>query len=216
MFMLFRFLLGRILFFCAFFAGFFLFMPTIFAVNETESSYTECNYLRSYISVYGNNNPVEILKLQIFLNEYEDLNVKLNGVFDSSTIIAVRKFQEKYSNDILSPWGLNKPTGNVSITTRHKINNLFCGTNRLFSEKEKETISDIMKQSPESMNLNNDGSDSAIFPGIPQSNLKNSNVKTGIPVGFISKFSLPILIALAVLLAVQLYFFWKIPTGHKS
>ena len=140
MFMLRCFLLKTILYSCVFVAGFFLFTPNIFAVEKENNSHHECDHLGSYLSVYRNNDPVEMLKLQTFLKEHEDLDVKLSGVFDSATIIAVREFQVRYSIDILAPWGLSGPTGNVSITTRHKINDLYCGVITPLSYTEKEII----------------------------------------------------------------------------
>ena len=138
--MLQRFLLKTILCFCAFVAGLFLFMPSAFAASEASISSTECNYLESYLSVYRNNDVDQMLKLQTFLKEQEGFDVKLSGVFDSSTIIAVREFQIRYSEDILEPWGLTRPTGNVSITTRHKINDLSRGIVTPLSDTEKEII----------------------------------------------------------------------------
>ena len=147
MFMLQRFLVKTILYFCALIVGLFLFIPNAFAADMADESHKECNYLKSYLSVYRNNDPIEMLKLQTFLKEQEGFNVKLSGVFDSSTIIAVRKFQTKYSEDILGPWGLKYPTGNVSITTRHKINDLSCGITTPLSETEKEIIRSYEVQS---------------------------------------------------------------------
>jgi uncharacterized delta-60 repeat protein/uncharacterized repeat protein (TIGR02059 family) len=73
------------------------------------------------------NNASEVIKLQKFLNEFEGEKIFVNGVYDTSTLQAVMRFQQKYSKHILSPWGLSRPTGVVSQTTRAKINALVCG-----------------------------------------------------------------------------------------
>ena len=266
--MLQRFLLKTVLCFCALTAGLFLFIPSAFAANVADNSHEECGYLESYLSVYRNNDPVEMLKLQIFLKEQEGFDIKLSSIFDSSTIIAVRKFQTRYSKDILEPWGLKSPTGNVSITTRHKINDLSCGITTPLSETEKEIIRsydvvdtnvdvdkvdiiganthDIMddedsKKEPSESNIitpiitieslseyldatsagnaevkaTEPAVVSTTSSGVLQNNLAKNSGMVGIPVGFISQFSLPILIALLALLMVQLYFFWQASIVRK-
>jgi len=60
-------------------------------------------------------------------------NGEVNGFFGKATKEAVIKFQEKYSEDILKPFGLSKGTGIVSKTTREKLNSL-CFAN------EKESL----------------------------------------------------------------------------
>lgn len=281
MLMLQRFLLKQalktVLYFCALVAGFFLFIPNTFAADVASDSHKECNYLESYLSVYRNNDIDQMLKLQTFLKEQEGFDVKLSGVFDSSTIIAVREFQIRYSEDILVPWGLKSPTGNVSITTRHKINDLSCGIITSLSETEKEIIQsydipdikteidtettdtvdvdimdanihdvtktdiseDVFKKETSKSKTNiidpiitieslpeylasadaevksNESSNSTTSSGTLQSNLAKNGGIVGIPVGFISQFSLPILIALTALILAQLYFFWQVPIAYK-
>jgi len=140
-----NFLPKKVMYFCAFALGFFLFAPSAFAVEKENVSDENCNYLESYLSVRRDNNSNQVLKLQTFLKEKENLDVNLSGVFDSSTLAAVKQFQIKYSEDILKPWKLSNPTGNVSITTRHKINDLSCGFVTSFSDTEKEEMKEVMQ-----------------------------------------------------------------------
>lgn len=275
--MLSRFFVKTIAYFCAVIVGFFLLMPSVFAVSDVDNSSLECNYLESYISIYRDNDSSQVLKLQTFLKDQEGFDIELNGVFDPSTIIAVNEFQVRYKEDILKPWGINSPTGNVSITTRHKINDLSCGVITPLSETEKEIIrsygvlniekdSDVDKNAdltevgvintnthditdinvPENIAkkelsktktnvspivtvdslsdyFENEADNKVAKEGQANStsslgmvsNLSKNGVVVGIPVGFDSQFSLPILIALAALLLAQLYFFWKTPIGRK-
>ena len=47
-------------------------------------------------------------------------------VYDRLTFDAVVRFQNKYNGDVLSPWGLQTDTGYVYLTTRKKINEIYC------------------------------------------------------------------------------------------
>ena len=73
-----------------------------------------------------NNDPVEVRKLQLFLRDYMQLEVPITGFYDEITFEAVKIFQLRYLKDILTPWGINYPTGYVYITTTLAINNLYC------------------------------------------------------------------------------------------
>lgn len=72
------------------------------------------------------NNPGEVRKLQIFLNEFEGFDLDVNGTYDIATIEAVNAFQNTHASDILTPWGLPEPTSNVYITTKKKVNEIYC------------------------------------------------------------------------------------------
>ncbi|GBD33893.1 hypothetical protein HRbin34_00194 [bacterium HR34] len=86
----------------------------------------ECNYLLEYIQLGANNNPKEVLKLKVFLNVFEKENLQLNGIYDIAAFEAVKRFQAKYLNDIITPWGHESPTGYVYILTKKKINEIYC------------------------------------------------------------------------------------------
>jgi lysophospholipase L1-like esterase len=71
--------------------------------------------------------------LQIILNQALDTQLAKAGVgssgketnyFGSLTKQAVIKFQEKYKDEILKPWGLTKGTGIIGKTTKAKLNQL--------------------------------------------------------------------------------------------
>lgn len=92
-----------------------------------------CSPLITHYLRFGrSNNTLDVIKLQTFLDLNLGLTVPVSGTFDLATVEAVKVFQNKYSVDILAPWipfgGLLHPTGIVYITTRHKINLLYCAS----------------------------------------------------------------------------------------
>ncbi len=105
------------------------------------SNYVCERYLRSYIMKGTNNNIEEVKKLQKFLNIFEKENLVVDGVYNSNDIEAVKRFQIKYADQILAPWGHSTPTGNVYRTTAAKINIMLCSTQKgcpYFNEYLKE------------------------------------------------------------------------------
>jgi hypothetical protein len=75
---------------------------------------------------YGLNNS-NVRRLQEFLkNQGEDIYPQglVTGYFGPLTHLAVIRFQEKYSDEILAPLGLEQGTGFVGQATRKKINEL--------------------------------------------------------------------------------------------
>ncbi|MBI5817029.1 MAG: hypothetical protein HZB09_01235 [Candidatus Yonathbacteria bacterium] len=102
-----------------------------------------CAYVKSYLKKGADNDPREVKNLQAFLRGVEkDTTVEVNGVFDDATYNAVSNFQAKYKDDVLTPWGVNTPTGYVYITTKRKINEIFCST-KIALTKEEEVVINI-------------------------------------------------------------------------
>ncbi|HRZ30434.1 MAG TPA: hypothetical protein P5274_02085 [Candidatus Paceibacterota bacterium] len=93
-----------------------------------QQTYT-CGILLHKFIKYGQaNDRLEVIKLQIFLRVFEGFtNLKVTGIYDLPTYRAVEIFQKRYTQDVLSPWGITDSTGYVFITTRLAINNIFCG-----------------------------------------------------------------------------------------
>jgi uncharacterized protein YegL len=85
-----------------------------------------CNYLLEYIKLGANNNKVEVEKLERFLNTYQDEKLEVNGIYDQADYDAVARFQKKYSGEVLTPWGYDQSTGYVYITTKKKVNEIYC------------------------------------------------------------------------------------------
>ena len=90
-------------------------------------------YLSSYIKYGAQNDPVEVTKLQAFLNKYINAGLALNGFYGDETRSAVNAFQRTQSAFVLQPWvdaglmeNIDTPTGYVYKTTRRWINILEC------------------------------------------------------------------------------------------
>lgn len=89
-------------------------------------------YLTAFIKSGQANDPEQVRRLQIVLRDFEGAQVTVNGVYDAVTLAATRAFQSKYSADILTPWRLTSPTGFVYLTTRKKVNEIYCRNTRSF------------------------------------------------------------------------------------
>ncbi|MCC7469781.1 MAG: hypothetical protein IT284_01425 [Bacteroidetes bacterium] len=80
----------------------------------------------------------EIKALQIFLNEYMDAGLTVNGVYDVATTQAVHNLQALYWDEIIDPWTppLNpNTTGRFYKTTRATVNALMgCPESQVFLE----------------------------------------------------------------------------------
>lgn len=62
--------------------------------------------------------------LEKFLNVHENAGLEVNGIYEQKDFNAVVKWQEKYADDILSPWGLKKGTGYVYTRSLAKIKSI--------------------------------------------------------------------------------------------
>lgn len=119
------------------------------AENEAEDTESEdvptasCDtYLTAFIRFGGKNDESQVKRLQKVLNDFEGAELEENGIYDAKTLAAVHAFQTKYASDILTPWGSSRSTGFVFLTTRKKVNELYCASLKTFplSSEEMETI----------------------------------------------------------------------------
>jgi len=89
------------------------------------------DYLKEYIKYEANNNPEEVKKLQIFLNQFFEIDNPITGFYGPITQDMVNKFQMHQEVAVLTPWTIagfptNGPTGYVYKTTKRWINILKC------------------------------------------------------------------------------------------
>jgi hypothetical protein len=97
--------------------------------------------LTDYIVPGQANNPADISKLQFFLSTYEhDSAVTVNGVLDQATLNGIISFQNTYLSNIMGPWGVTTPSGNIYMTSLKQINNIVCGTSLSLTASELADI----------------------------------------------------------------------------
>lgn len=75
---------------------------------------------------------IEVRSLQECLAKFPEIypEGEITGYFGAKTKEAVILFQEKYSEEILDPWGFTSGTGLVSRTTRNKLNQICFDTEK--------------------------------------------------------------------------------------
>lgn len=127
-----------------------------------------CPFIIDYMRIDLDNKKEEVLKLQNFLKNREGYGVEETGIFDEKTDLAVKAFQTKYFNDVLSPWGANsEPTGYVYITTKNKINEIVCGSSNL-TDSEKKIVDEYVQFN-----------ESVKFGTTTPSNIPDSDIREG-------------------------------------
>jgi len=96
-------------------------------VVSTEELTIQCeSYLDSYIRKGYNNVEADVVRLQTYLNTYENESLDVDGSFGTLDEEAVKRFQLKYRKAVMNPWGMTQPSGYVFKTTRDHINTLKC------------------------------------------------------------------------------------------
>lgn len=95
-------------------------------------------YLTAFIRSGFKNDESQVRRLQAALRDFEGAQVAVNGVYDAATLATVHAFQTKYASEILAPWGARASTGYVYLTTRKKINEIYCRNARRFDLTAQE------------------------------------------------------------------------------
>lgn len=103
-------------------------------LGAAASSITACDqYLTAFIRTGKANDEEQVKRLQAVLIEFEKApGVQITGAYDEATLAAVHAFQAKYASEILTPWGVKESTGYVYLTTRKKVNEVYCQGTKVF------------------------------------------------------------------------------------
>lgn len=130
-----------------------------------------CDYLHDYLKIDWANDPVEVVKLQVFLRELEGFkNLPVTGVYDQATFDAVSIFQEKYSDDILKPWGYTSK-GFTYILTKKKVNEIVCQKMFPLTAMQQDEIQDWNAFVASMGGMGGDGS--ILFPSSANNDLRD-------------------------------------------
>lgn len=95
-------------------------------------------YLTAFIKTGQLNDPEQVRRLQFVLRDFEGADIDVSGVYDDATLAAVHAFQTKYASEILTPWGIGESTGFVYLTTRKKVNEIYCNNTKQFPLTEAQ------------------------------------------------------------------------------
>ncbi len=93
-------------------------------VPTTELACETPLYLTRPVKFGASNNPDDVRLLEKYLNTYEDSNLTVDGFYSKADFDTVVRWQEKYSSEILTPWGITEGTGYVFITSLRKIKHI--------------------------------------------------------------------------------------------
>ena len=84
-----------------------------------------CPYFTGYLRLGSKrNNGGEVMKVKQFLNVHMGSELTKSELFDEKLDDAVRELQSRYRDRVLTPWGLESPTGYVYQSTRNMLNEL--------------------------------------------------------------------------------------------
>jgi peptidoglycan hydrolase-like protein with peptidoglycan-binding domain len=67
------------------------------------------------------NNREDVKMLEKFLNDYEGESLKIDGIYGYTDVLAVKRWQQKYKANILTPMKLKQPTGTVYTSSMRQI-----------------------------------------------------------------------------------------------
>ena len=95
--------------------------------NPTATQTKKCSpYITSYLKINLQNSTEDVQRLESFLNTYENEHLAPNGIYGLDDEAAIKRFQKKYKDAILAPWGITEASGFVFKTTQDHINTLYC------------------------------------------------------------------------------------------
>lgn len=97
-------------------------------------------YITTFMRRGQSNDAKQVLRLQSVLKTFENMEVAETGEFDAISEAAVKAFQLKYADEVLTPWGIQEPTGYVFLTTRKKLNEVYCDNAASFPLTEEEQM----------------------------------------------------------------------------
>lgn len=106
-------------------------------------------YISTFMRRGQVNDPEQVKRVQGILKMFEDADLEETGEYDEKSEAAIKAFQLKYADEVLTPWGIQQPTGYVFLTTRKKLNEVYCKNAVAFplTEAEQGHI-ELVKKAP--------------------------------------------------------------------
>jgi len=119
-------------------------------LGSASSTPAACDmYLTAFIKFGAQNDTEQVKRLQHVLKTFEGAAVEENGVYDKATLDAVHAFQSKYWEMVLLPWNIKQSTGFVYLTTRKKVNEIYCNNTATFPlSSEENAVIEKAKAAP--------------------------------------------------------------------
>jgi hypothetical protein len=93
-------------------------------ISPIDGTTQDCRPFTTYLKIGKKNNTTEVKLWQAFLNKHMSENLTISGTYNKTTEAAIKRFQSKYTTEILTPWGLTKPTGYTYQSTRAQGNKI--------------------------------------------------------------------------------------------
>lgn len=95
-------------------------------------------YISTFMRRGQVNDTEQVKRVQGILKMFEGADVEETGEYDEKSEAAIKAFQLKYADEVLTPWAIQAPTGYVFLTTRKKLNEVYCKNTLTFPLTEEE------------------------------------------------------------------------------
>jgi uncharacterized delta-60 repeat protein len=97
-------------------------------ISPVDGTTKDCRPFTTYLKIGKKNDTSEVKLWQSFLNKHMGEKLMVSGTYNKTTESAIKRFQSKYADEVLKPWGLTKPTGYTYQSTRAQGNKILgCG-----------------------------------------------------------------------------------------
>ncbi|MGB0925193.1 MAG: peptidoglycan-binding protein, partial [Minisyncoccia bacterium] len=93
--------------------------PSVVTLDDLAEN-AQCPYFTQYHRAADTQGEVRLI--QMFLNQYYNEGLDIDGVYGNNTQNAVSRFQTYWKDEVLTPWGLTKSTSRWYQSTKNKAN----------------------------------------------------------------------------------------------